>query len=72
MNNKGVQLLEELRKVPNFNPRVMEQDLDEINLNWETANKVLYSWLFSVYFGLAGNCGGSNLKYSYRMLFEIR
>lgn len=40
MNNKGVQLLEELRKVPNFNPRVMEQDLDDINLNWETANKV--------------------------------
>nr|KAG5692778.1 hypothetical protein BaRGS_009394 [Batillaria attramentaria] len=41
MNNKGVQLLEELRKVPNFNPRVMEQDLDDINLRWETANKVL-------------------------------
>ena len=40
MNNKGVQLLEELKKVPNFNPRIMEQDLDDINLNWETANKV--------------------------------
>ena len=40
MNNKGVQLLEELRKVPNFDPTVLEQDLDEVNLRWENANKV--------------------------------
>ncbi|XP_076442566.1 muscle-specific protein 300 kDa-like isoform X3 [Babylonia areolata] len=41
MNNKGVQLLEELRKVPSFNASVMEQDLDDVNHKWETANKVI-------------------------------
>ncbi|XP_025103982.1 nesprin-1-like isoform X4 [Pomacea canaliculata] len=40
-NNKGLQLLEELRKIPNFNVHLMEQDLDGINLKWETSSKVL-------------------------------
>lgn len=39
-NNKGLQLLEELRKIPNFNVHLMEQDLDDINLKWETSSKV--------------------------------
>ncbi|KAK7104412.1 hypothetical protein V1264_019133 [Littorina saxatilis] len=41
MNSKGLQLLEELRKVPNFSPKVMEKDLDDVNAQWENANKVI-------------------------------
>ncbi|KAL8590280.1 hypothetical protein ACOMHN_006396 [Nucella lapillus] len=41
MNTKGMQLLEELRKIPNFDPSVMENDLDEVNLQWENANKAI-------------------------------
>lgn len=40
MNNKGVQLMEELKNVPNFDVGVMEQDLDEVNVKWENSNKV--------------------------------
>ncbi|XP_076463750.1 muscle-specific protein 300 kDa-like isoform X7 [Babylonia areolata] len=41
MNTKGMQLLEELRSVPNFDPSVMEHDLDEVNLQWENTNKAI-------------------------------
>ncbi|KAK3089086.1 hypothetical protein FSP39_000625 [Pinctada imbricata] len=38
MNNRGLQLLEELKAVPNFEVGVLEQDMDRINHQWETAN----------------------------------
>ncbi|KAL5008450.1 hypothetical protein ScPMuIL_014031 [Solemya velum] len=38
MNNKGLQLLEELKNIPNFDINVLEQDLDHINHKWETSN----------------------------------
>ena len=38
MNHKGLQLLEELRNVPNFNESVLEHDLDSVNHRWETSN----------------------------------
>ncbi|XP_035824390.1 nesprin-1 [Aplysia californica] len=41
MNNKGVQLLEDLRNIPDFDLSGMESDLDEVNLKWETANSVI-------------------------------
>ena len=40
MNNKGLQLLEELKNIPNFDMSVIERDLDEVNHKWETANSV--------------------------------
>ena len=40
MNNKGVQLLEDLKNIPDFDSSGMESDLDEVNLKWETANSV--------------------------------
>ena len=46
MNNKGMQLLEELKKVPNFQIGSLENDLDEINLNWEKTNKVSLMFYF--------------------------
>ena len=49
MNNKGMQLLEELKKVPNFQIGSLENDLDEINLNWEKTNKVSLNFLFYWY-----------------------
>ncbi|GFO48198.1 nesprin-1, partial [Plakobranchus ocellatus] len=41
MNNKGVQLLEDLKNIPDFDSSGMESDLDEVNLKWETANSVI-------------------------------
>lgn len=40
MNTKGVQLLEELAKVPGFQCETVEADLDDVNHKWETANRV--------------------------------
>lgn len=40
MNTRGLQLLEELKSVPNFDVSVLEQDLDAINHNWESSSKV--------------------------------
>ncbi|XP_041351119.1 nesprin-1-like [Gigantopelta aegis] len=41
MNNKGMQLLEELKKVPNFKIDGLENDLDDINLKWEKTNSAI-------------------------------
>ncbi|CAL1544282.1 unnamed protein product [Lymnaea stagnalis] len=41
MNTKGVQLLEDLKSIPNFDFSGMENDLDEVNLRWETTNSVI-------------------------------
>lgn len=40
MNNKGLQLLEDLKNIPDFDSSGMESDLDDVNLKWETANSV--------------------------------
>lgn len=47
MNNKGLQLLDELKNIPNFDMSVIERDLDEVNHKWETANSVSH-FLFSL------------------------
>ena len=41
MNNRGLQLLEDLKNIPNFDVSVLEQDLDSVNHNWETANATI-------------------------------
>ncbi|KAH9507324.1 hypothetical protein Btru_056910, partial [Bulinus truncatus] len=41
MNTKGVQLLEDLKNIPGVDFSAMETDLDNVNLNWETANSVI-------------------------------
>ncbi|KAL3874933.1 hypothetical protein ACJMK2_037885 [Sinanodonta woodiana] len=38
MNSKGLQLLSDLKNIPNFDMSVLEEDLDEINHKWESAN----------------------------------
>lgn len=43
MNNKGLQLLEELKNCPNFDVSVLERDLDEVNHKWETSNSVSFT-----------------------------
>lgn len=40
MNNRGLQLLEDLKNVPNFDVTVLEQDLDSINHKWESSSEV--------------------------------
>jgi len=42
MNTKGCQLLDELAKIPGFDLEAVEADLDDVNHQWETANKVKY------------------------------
>ncbi|KAK6181528.1 hypothetical protein SNE40_009363 [Patella caerulea] len=41
MNNKGIQLFEELKKVPSFNPNELAQDLDTVNHSWETSCRTI-------------------------------
>ena len=41
MNNRGLQLLEDLKNVPNFDVSILEQDLDSVNHDWETANATI-------------------------------
>ncbi|ESO86156.1 hypothetical protein LOTGIDRAFT_167389 [Lottia gigantea] len=41
MNNKGLQLFDELKKLPNFNAQELVQDLDTMNHDWETANGII-------------------------------
>ena len=41
MNNRGLQLLEDLKNIPNFDVSVLEQDLDSVNHNWEMANATI-------------------------------
>ena len=41
MNNRGLQLLEDLKNMPNFDVSVLEQDLDQVNHGWETANAAI-------------------------------
>ncbi|KAK0046935.1 nesprin-1, partial [Biomphalaria pfeifferi] len=41
MNTKGVQLMEDLKNIPGFDYSGMENDLDEVNLQWETSNAVI-------------------------------
>jgi len=38
MNSRGLQLLEELKNLPDFDVAVLEQDLDQVNHAWETAS----------------------------------
>lgn len=40
MNNRGLQLLEDLKNVPNFDVTVLEQDLDAVNHKWESSSEV--------------------------------
>lgn len=40
MNNRGLQLLEDLKNVPNFDVTVLEQDLDSVNHKWESSSEV--------------------------------
>ena len=41
MNNRGLQLLDDLKNIPNFDISVLEQDLDAVNHDWETANATI-------------------------------
>ena len=41
MNSRGLQLLEDLKHIPNFDVVVLEQDLDAVNHKWETSNSVI-------------------------------
>lgn len=40
MNHRGLQLLEDLKNVPNFDVSVLEQDLDAVNHKWESSSEV--------------------------------
>ena len=40
MNQRGLQLLEDLKNVPNFDVSVLEQDLDAVNHKWESSSEV--------------------------------
>jgi len=41
MNNRGLNLLEELKNIPNFDIACLEQDLDATNHAWETSNAAI-------------------------------
>lgn len=41
MNNRGLQLLEDLKHVPNFDISSLEQDLDAVNHQWEMSNAAI-------------------------------